>query len=36
MFIFVVVVVVVCVDALHPNQQLLSHIGTFSCLPGLN
>ena len=26
----------VCVDALHPSQQLFSHVGMISCLPGLN
>ena len=24
------------VDALHPSQQLFNHVGTISCLPGLN
>ena len=26
----------VCVDALSPSQQFFSHVGTISCLPGLN
>ena len=26
----------VCVDALHPSHQFFSHVGIFSCLPGLN
>ena len=25
-----------CVDALHPSQSFFSHVGTISCLPGLN
>ena len=26
----------VCLDAFHQNRQLFSHVGTISCLPGLN
>ena len=26
----------VCIDALSPSQQFCSHVGTFSCLPGLS
>ena len=30
------VVLFVCVDALHPSQQFFSLVGSFSHLPGLN
>ena len=26
----------VCVEALHPCQQFISHVGIIFCLPGLN
>ena len=25
----------VCVDALRPSQKIFSHVGTISCLPGI-
>ena len=28
--------VIVCVNALRPNQQCFSHVRMISCLPGLN
>ena len=34
--VFLFVCLFVCVDALHPIQYLFSHVGTFSCLTGLN